>query len=250
MCSWTPSFIFISFPIRYYNALVVRTELIQLASLSDEKLVALIKIHLKRKNIIELNEYFSDPNIDPYLEEIYNRYEVSMKAYCRKFTRDSDAIMDLFHDIFILIYLNLHRFKHKGSFKSWVYRIAHNACVNHVRKSKHKELFILNKSISQKESDHLEMIDFIQGEERDIESKLIDKEVSKILEKAIRQMPYDYINIFSLKFNARLTFEEVADILKISPRSVKSMYRNALEYIKQELKAAHFNIEDIKRELK
>ena len=213
-----------------------------LDQLSDEKLIAELQKRLKRKPVIELKDYFANPDIDKYFEEIYNRHKKRIEYFCSKFVHDKDLLPDLFHDIFIKLYLNIHRYKPTKSFMAWMYRIAHNNCINYVQKNQNKELAVLNKKIG--DANQTEAIELLDSEEKSILNIIIKEDMQGEIEKAIQKLPYEYINVYLLKVKAGLTFEEASGILKMSSRSLKTIYHNCLQFIKQELKSKNYQIGD------
>lgn len=46
---------------------------------------------------------------------------------------------DIAQEVFIKAYKSLHGYNPKLKFSSWIYRIAHNLCVDHLRKQKKHE---------------------------------------------------------------------------------------------------------------
>ncbi|MBL8994990.1 MAG: sigma-70 family RNA polymerase sigma factor [Spirochaetia bacterium] len=216
-----------------------------IAGLTDEDLVQKIQEVLNEKKE-KLKGYLKNPEVDVYFEEVYKRYQKKLEYYCSKFIFDRDVLADLFHDIFIKIYLNIHRYHYSKSFKAWIYKIAHNSCINYVRKSKHQDLTLLNKKIQLKENQVKEFIEICESGEQNIEEKLINQELQEAIDQAVAKLPYQYVNVYFLKTAAQLTFEEIAKIEKVSSRSVKTIYHNALFFIKEQLAKEHFALGDRK----
>src|SRR5579862_2655767 len=70
--------------------------------------------------------------------ELVLRYEPKMTRYARRFFFDGDEAKDLAQEVFIKAYVNIRSFDASRRFSPWLYRIAHNECVN-VLKKKNKE---------------------------------------------------------------------------------------------------------------
>jgi RNA polymerase sigma-70 factor, ECF subfamily len=217
----------------------------RIAKLSDEELVKELQDRLVKQNVINLDRYFSDPIVDKYFEEIYKRYQKPIEYYCRRFVSDSDLLADLYHDVFIKIYLNISRFTYVRSFKAWVYRIAHNNSINFVRKNQNRELSILNRKISIDDPSGGELIDFFESSDPSIQTVLITKEIKAAIDKTICELPREYLDVYTLKQQGRLTFDEVASVLKISSRTVKTIHKNILQILKEELKKQNISLGDI-----
>jgi RNA polymerase sigma-70 factor (ECF subfamily) len=205
------------------------------SALSDEALVEELQLELKKVKVERVTEDFSNPEVDPYFVEIYKRYQKKIEYYCARFIYDRDVLSDVFHDIFIKVYLNIHRFHYQKSFKAWVYKIAHNNCINYVRRSRKQDLTLLNRKVALNDTQFKEFIELCESGEIDIETKIIREELRTAIEEAVAKLPYQTINVYMLKTVAQLTFDEIAKIEKVSSRSVKTIYHNALFFIKQYL---------------
>ncbi len=67
-------------------------------------------------------------------ETIVQKYRKTVVANCRYMTRDSGQAEDLAQDIFLKIYFTLKGFEGRSSFRTWLYRIKVNHCLNHLKK--------------------------------------------------------------------------------------------------------------------
>jgi RNA polymerase sigma-70 factor (ECF subfamily) len=61
-------------------------------------------------------------------------------------------------------------------------------------------------------------------------------EAGKRLRAAVTQLPFDQREVIGLKFDAELTFREIAQLLEISPNTAASRYRYALERLRSILR--------------
>ncbi len=66
--------------------------------------------------------------ISPYEKKIYN--------YCLRMTKRREDAEDLTQEVFVRVYKGLKGFKGNSQFSTWIFRIAHNICIDHYRKSK------------------------------------------------------------------------------------------------------------------
>jgi len=74
--------------------------------------------------------------------EIMRRYQTKLSHYLRKFIRSSDELEDVLQEVFIKTYRNLYGFDIDKKFSPWIYRIAHNEAINHLKKYS-KEILII-----------------------------------------------------------------------------------------------------------
>src|ERR1051326_8361996 len=73
-------------------------------------------------------------------DELMIRYERQIYRVCYRFVENRDDAMDLAQEVFIKAFEHLSSFRRESSLKTWLYRIAMNHCINHVKK--HSQEFV------------------------------------------------------------------------------------------------------------
>src|SRR5712691_4584887 len=72
-------------------------------------------------------------------EELVRRYQRPISAYVYRMVGDYEAALDLTQEIFIKIYGSLSRYRPEFKFSTWIYKIAHNSAVDHLRRNSTRE---------------------------------------------------------------------------------------------------------------
>src|SRR5260221_14254084 len=67
-------------------------------------------------------------------EELVRRYQRPIAAYVYRMVGDYDAALDLTQEVFIKVYNSLTRYRSEFKFSTWIYKIAHNAAIDHLRR--------------------------------------------------------------------------------------------------------------------
>ena len=67
-------------------------------------------------------------------EELVRRYQRPIVAYVYRMVGDYDSALDLAQEVFIKVYNSLGRYRPEFKFSTWIYRIAHNAAIDHLRR--------------------------------------------------------------------------------------------------------------------
>src|SRR3989475_13321386 len=67
--------------------------------------------------------------------ELMIRYERQIYRVCYRFVENREDAMDLAQEVFIKAFEHLASFRRESSLKTWLYRIAMNHCINHVKKN-------------------------------------------------------------------------------------------------------------------
>lgn len=100
-------------------------------------------------------------NTTSQFESIHKQYFPMVLQMCLGFTQgDYDKASDLSQEVFIKVWENLGSFKGLSSYKTWIYRITVNTCLQLIRKEKrNKTLPIHNEHhqfVEESKSDHTE----------------------------------------------------------------------------------------------
>ena len=68
-------------------------------------------------------------------EELVRRYQRPIVAYVYRMVGNYDSALDLTQEVFIKVYNSLTRYRPEYKFSTWIYRIAHNSAIDHLRRS-------------------------------------------------------------------------------------------------------------------
>ena len=143
-------------------------------------------------------------------------YTTSLK-YCRNKAEAEDNV----HDVFIVIFETIHKYKNKGSFEGWIKRISIHKAVDKFRQKKTTDLPY------QIESDTREVT---------IDKEQVNIPIDTIFE-AIQELPERYRLVFSLYQLDDYTHKEIASMLSISVGTSKSNFHRAKQILKEKILA-------------
>src|SRR5881409_1115679 len=125
----------------------------------------------------------SEPLVrEPSFEELFVEYQPLVYGIGLKFTGNPEDAEDITQEVFTKVWRKLRSFNYNSSIKTWIYRIALNACIDFSRKPWKryaKQTPGLNESIEQGEGIHL------VSNEENAERKLISREKIAQVRKAI-----------------------------------------------------------------
>ncbi|MDR2901681.1 MAG: sigma-70 family RNA polymerase sigma factor [Lactobacillales bacterium] len=109
-----------------------------------------------------------------------------------------------------------------AAFKTWLVQILINLCIDHKRKNKHP---------------HEDIADLpLMAPDQSADTKLYGQQMKKMLEKGINQLPQTQQTALNLGFYQEIPYGEVAEIMKTTASSVKSLIMRAKENLKKFLK--------------
>lgn len=166
-------------------------------------------------------------NNDTAYGVLIERYQSRLLRYGRKFLSDEDHIEDIAQDVFIKTYQNIRGFDVGRRFSPWIYRIAHNAFVNALRK-KHQEPVVAVDFDTF--TDHpVHHYDPAEEEDR----KVMQSTVNAGL-KALSPL---YKEIIVLYYIEELSYLEISDILHIPLGTVSVRLRRGREALKKAIQS-------------
>lgn len=161
-------------------------------------------------------------------EELILDYQKRIYNYCYRMAGNGHDAEDLAQEVFIKVYRNLKAFKGNSQFSTWLYRIAHNTCIDKFRKSK---TYADNVSFLD-DYDREKMVSSIQTLPED---EIIAKEKYKIIEECILSLKPSYRSVIILRDIQNYSYEEISLILKLPMGTVKSYISRARTALRQSL---------------
>src|SRR5688572_30864172 len=77
--------------------------------------------------------------VEGSFEELVRRYQRPIAGYVYRMVGNYESALDLTQEIFIKVYSSLERYRAEFKFSTWIYKIAHNAAIDHLRRSATRE---------------------------------------------------------------------------------------------------------------
>ncbi len=69
-------------------------------------------------------------------KHLYIKYGPIVKSICLRYIKDSNEVLDAFHDCFVKIIFSIEKYTFQGSFEGWIKRLAVNFCLDTLKKKK------------------------------------------------------------------------------------------------------------------
>lgn len=153
---------------------------------------------------------------------LYDRYVQKIYSYIVVRIGDSDAAQDLTADVFLKALESLDSFRWRGHpFSAWLFSIAHNQVVDHLRKRERRR--------------HLPLLDEALQIADDMEPlHMVEKQISRQqLLAAMARLTEIQREVIALRFAAELPIAQVARVLGISEEAVKARQHSALNALRR-----------------
>jgi RNA polymerase sigma-70 factor (ECF subfamily) len=158
--------------------------------------------------------------IRTYQDRIYN--------LCRYMLENPQDAEDAAQETFIKAYQNLKNYTPNASFYTWLYRIAVNTCLDHIRKFSFHSLFF--------SGDKEAHIDSFPSQAPSPESAYATAQSMVALQSALNKLSTKLRVVIVLNELEGLAYEEIAEILDVSVGTVKSRISRAREELRKNMK--------------
>ena len=180
-----------------------------LTSLSDEHLVKLYR-----------------EGTGEAFDELYSRYAVKLKRLIYHYLSDAEDADDVFHEVFLRVFRHLDTYREDKLFGAWIYQIAVNCSKNFKRRTVRNDIII-----------EKEKKTFRNEEEKfSPEKMMIRKTELDEFYRAVHGLKSNFRTVFLLRFDEKMKYSEISEILECSERTAKWRMKKALEHIADHLK--------------
>jgi RNA polymerase sigma-70 factor (ECF subfamily) len=176
-----------------------------LTTLNERQLVALVQECL--------------PYDTRLFQQLITPYLPVLKGYCAKLLNNLSDAEDVVQETIIKALTHLKSFKWVGSFKAWLFKIAHNECINKIRDRRW---------------------DTVVNDDEYLENLIVDnneyEDLPAVLSALMKNLSFDDRNIMLLRYRTELEFQEIAYISNLKLSAVKMRHKRIIEFLKGRLK--------------
>jgi len=149
---------------------------------------------------------------------LVERYRVRLYRFVERYTNDAEDARDVTQEVFLKVHAALDSYDPRYKFSTWLFRIAGNAAIDHLRRRRVRPL-------------PLELPRGDDGESRVAEPResrpdpledLTRRRLRETLARAIDRLPDDYRELISLRHYGEMPYEEIAELKGMPLGTVKN----------------------------
>ena len=166
-------------------------------------------------------------------DHLITKYRERVYGIIYNMTSNREDAADLSQDAFIKAFQSIHRFGGQSSFFTWLYRIAVNSTLSHLRKARLRAFF------------SLERVDSDEPVSKEIIAALTDKtgadrdayvrELQEKLNDAMQKLSIKHRTVVTLFEIDGLSHQEIAEVMDCSVGTVRSRLHYAKQLLQSEL---------------
>ena len=155
-------------------------------------------------------------------EPLIEKYRSFVFGVIRSIIYDPASEEDLAQEAFIQAFKGISRFRYNSKFKTWLYRVTYNVCLNHLRKKKSSKM-------QDSEFDLSSLTDKAPSPDRNHEKS----EMKAVLGNVIKTLPPKYRSILHLYYYEDMHYEEISSITGMPLGTIKSHLFRAREKVRK-----------------
>jgi RNA polymerase sigma-70 factor (ECF subfamily) len=166
--------------------------------------------------------------VEGSFEELVRRYQRPISAYVYRMVGNYESALDLTQEIFIKVYSSLRRYREEFKFSTWIYKIAHNSAVDHLRRNATREQSL----VMGHEGDQFDLP--VESSHLSPEQESERKERRGEIESVVRALPANYRELIILRHSQDLSYEEIVEVTGLPLGTVKNRLFRAREMMRQQ----------------
>lgn len=174
----------------------------------------------------EILELFHNPDTrEKGFNLLVKKFTEPVYWHLRRILLDHEDTNDVMQNVFLKIWQHLGKFREDSKLYTWIYRIATNEAISHLKSSRAKFHISIN---SENEN-------FIVNSLQE-DSYFKPNEIEMKLQKGILKLPEKQRMVFLLRYYENMNYNQMSDVLKTNVNTLKATYHIASKKIEDYLK--------------
>ena len=166
-------------------------------------------------------------------EQLVRRHQKGLVNHLYRLTGKPDTARDLAQEVFIKVYTSLATFDPRYRFTTWMYRIASNCAIDHLRKRRPQTCSL---TVPAAESEDRAPSDReFPGNDPTPHQWLRCREIQERLEASVKALPSSYRQLILLRHQKHCRYDEIARITGLPIGTVKNRIFRAREILRSQL---------------
>lgn len=170
-------------------------------------------------------------------DEIYKENAEKVINLAYRMTGKDEMAKDITQDVFLKVYQKLDGFREQSKISTWIYRIAMNHIINIMKREKRLKFFSALEKNFGTERQYDNMVTVWEENFPDQPDRILEESEKEIIvRKLVDELPPKYKIPFLLFRYEDMSYQEIADQLKISLSAVESQIHRARKKLEIKLK--------------
>ena len=167
-------------------------------------------------------------------DQLILKYRERLYGVIYNMTSNREDTADLVQDAFIKAFQSINRFAGQSAFFTWLYRIAINSALTHLRKNRLRTFFSLEQ-VNEDDKPSAEVLAALTDDANGADRGTFVRELQEKLNEAMMKLSIKHRTVITLFEIDGLSHDEIADIMKCSVGTVRSRLHYAKQLLQSEL---------------
>jgi RNA polymerase sigma-70 factor (ECF subfamily) len=173
---------------------------------------------------------------DAAFRELFDRYHRRAFSVAVGVVKNRQDALDIVQDAFIKVHRHIKNFQGSSSFYTWLYRIVMNLAIDHIRRNKKARSLDYDDKVGRDAMD-------VDGDggmlprilDGNPGKTVLRKELSGAIQKALDELPEYHRAVILLREVEGLSYEEMAQVLKVPKGTIMSRLFHARKKMQESL---------------
>ncbi|MDR2686994.1 MAG: RNA polymerase sigma factor [Oscillospiraceae bacterium] len=153
-------------------------------------------------------------------DQLMREFQQSLVCFLLGYVHSPEAAEDLAEDTFVELLLHKGRFRGQSSFKTFLFSVARHKAIDHLRREKRRPAVPLD-DVTERGDDAMGPEELVLAGEQGAE-----------IARAIRAIPQEYQEVLRLLYLERLSYEEIAPLMRKSRKQIDNLAYRARQALK------------------
>lgn len=162
---------------------------------------------------------------DAAFAQIWEKYKKPVEYQIRKIVTDNNTVQDLLMETFEKAFTSLYKFRPDYQLSAWLVRIAINHSLDYCRKVQRNPVVRIDEGFDSEEDDR-PIIQLVDGDKTPDQALEMLQDIETI-QALLKHLPETSGKVIRMKFLDDLSYEEIADELRVSVKKARSLMRRA-----------------------
>ena len=167
-------------------------------------------------------------------ELLVRRYSAPLFTYIYHIIGEYEDASDALQEVFVRFYLSLPSLGYDKPFKSWLFHVAHNYCIDKLRQRR-RHMLRFSQLESENNDSEISPLDGIPDTNLSVEDLVEEQDRGDVLRKAILSLPTKFRNVVVLRYTSNLRFVDIGNILGMPEQTTKTYFHRAKVLLRKKL---------------
>jgi RNA polymerase sigma-70 factor, ECF subfamily len=167
-------------------------------------------------------------------ETLVERYQAVLTNWVYRILRNHYQVDDVLQYVFLQLFLSLATLRADKSLKAWLFRVAHNRCIDELRRMRPIDFSEL--TVSEDVEDAFIPFESIPDPNPLPEEVVEQHELQQSVLLSIRELPRRLRSVVFLRYTSQKSFSEIGQILNIPEATAKTYFNRAKPFLRAALR--------------